>query len=241
MHLYYIFSESSEWTNLDEALLAFVSEERKKRIQSYRFPKEKKQSLYAALLLPFACTDQYDLPFAEVDPIWPAKGKPFLHSHPEIHFSIAHSGNCAAVAVSDEEIGLDAELIAKAPMKALKRAFSEEEANQILSSDDPNLEFFRIWTRKEAYGKYLGTGLSTHVLKSDTLLAEHDSRISEGILTPEGPVSKEDFIDYIKTSSTDPSPDKPYSLYYSVYGKKEATELTPVSPSALLEYYLLCV
>ncbi|MCQ2509981.1 MAG: 4'-phosphopantetheinyl transferase superfamily protein [Lachnospiraceae bacterium] len=241
MHLYYMFSEPSEWTNLDEALLAFVSDERKKKIRSFRFPKEKKLSLYAALLLPFACTDQYDLPFAEIDPVWPQKEKPRLQSHPEIHFSISHSGNCVAVAVSDEEVGLDAELIAKAPMKTMNRAFSPNETDQIQTSDDPNLEFYRIWTRKEAYGKFLGTGLSNHVLKSDTLLPEHTRRISEGILTPEAAFSKDDFKKCLQEAAISSKEYPSSALYYSVYGKKEPAELISVSPATLLEYYLLCV
>lgn len=241
MHLYFLFSETSEWTNLDRALLRFVSEERKNKINGYRFSKEKKLALYAALLLPFACTDQYDLSFAEVDPIWPQNGKPLLKSHPEIHFSIAHSGNCVAVAVSDEEIGLDAELIAKAPMKVLKRAFSPNEAAQIQTAVNPNLEFFRIWTRKEAYGKYLGTGLSTHVLKSDTLLPEHDCRISEGILTANSIFTKETFLKEVKPIDHATHAEISPAYYYSVYGKEVPVELISVSPAALLEYYLLCI
>lgn len=241
MHLYYLFPKTTEWTKLDEALLAYVAPERREKIRAYRFSKDRKLSLYAALLLPFACTDQYDLPFGEVDPSWPQIGKPVLQRHPEIHFSIAHSGSCSAVAVSDEEIGLDAELIAKAPMKALKRAFSSEESKQILSSEDPNLEFYRIWTRKEAYGKYMGTGLSSNVLKTNSLLPEHSKRIKEGIITPTTTMTKEGFTDALVKAGGVPSDDLSSALYYTVYGKETPLELTRVSETALLEYFLLYV
>lgn len=241
MHLYCIFTDSSEWTNLDEELLQFVSEERKNKINRYRFLKEKKQSLFAALLLPYACTDQYDLPFHETDPVWPSSGKPHLASHPEIHFSIAHSGSCSAVAVSDREIGLDAELIAEAPRNVMKKAFSPAETARIEASGTPDLEFYRIWTRKEAYGKYLGTGLSSQVLKTDTLLPEHDQYISEGILTPSGLVSREDFLKKENLSDGSPTDDSPPALYYSLYGKEAPAELICVSPGSLVEYYLLCI
>ncbi|MCQ2500768.1 MAG: 4'-phosphopantetheinyl transferase superfamily protein [Lachnospiraceae bacterium] len=236
MYLYYLFSESSEWTNLDEALLSYVSEERRQKIHAYKFSKDKKLSLYAALLLPYACADQYDLAFEEVDPLWPQAGKPYLQSHPEICFSIAHSGSCAAVAVSDQEIGLDAELIDKAPMKIMKRVFSPNEADRVHGSAYPDLEFFRIWTRKESFGKYLGTGLSTLVLKTDTFLPEHLSRISEGVLTPQDFYSRSEYLTMRKTSD----PELP-ALYYSVYGKKEQVNLVPVSVTTLLEYYLLYI
>lgn len=232
MHLYYIFPEKTEWTNLDEAMLSYVSPERREKIKAYRFSKDRKLSLYAALLLPFACTDQYDLPFAEIDPLWPRTGKPILQSHPEIHFSIAHSGHCSAIVISDQETGLDAELIAEAPMKAMKRAFSPEETRQIFSSEDRNLEFYRIWTRKEAYGKYLGTGLSSSVFKTNTLSSEHDRRITEGILTPTRVWTKTDYLRSFGKES---------ALYYSVYGKQQPLEITRVSETSLLEYYLLYV
>ncbi len=241
MHLYYLFFENSEWTNLDEALLAFVSEERRMKIRRYRFSKDKKHSLYASLLLSFACTDQYDLAFDEIDPIWPGSGKPVLRSHPEIHFSISHSGGCAAVAVSDAEIGLDAELIGKAPVNVLKRAFCPAEIRQIQSADDPDPEFFRIWTRKEAYGKYLGTGLSSQVLKTDTMLPEHDRHITEGVLTPGAAFSREEFLNLRKHADTGEMDAYSPALYYSVYGDAAAAELIPVSLNTLMEYYLLCI
>lgn len=241
MHLYYIIPGKTEWTNLDEALLSFVSPARKDKIRAYRLHKDRKLSLYAALLLPFACSDQYDLPFAEIDPLWPESGKPVLRSHPEIHFSIAHSGSCSAVAISDEEIGLDAELIACAPMKVMKRAFSPEETKQILTSEDANLEFYRIWTRKEAYGKYLGSGISNDLLKTNTLSEEHDGRITEGILTPQGVLTPEEYRNRQGSASSHPSSVQETALYYSVYGKKQQLEVTQVSEAALLEYYLLYI
>lgn len=234
MHLYYLFSETTEWTSSDEFLLSFVSEERRSKINRYKKTMDRKLSLYAALLLSYACADQYDLSCAEVDPVWPETGKPYLKSYSDIHFSISHSGSCAAVAVSDEKIGLDAELIAKAPMQILQRAFSPYEASLIQRASYPDLEFYRIWTRKESYGKYLGTGLSNHVLKTDTFLPEHISRISEGILTPRAAFLRSAYLTE-KDRSSAPHP----ALYYSVYGKKEPVKLVPVSVSTLMEFFLL--
>lgn len=241
MHLYYMFSESSEWSNLDEAMLAYVSEERRQKVMAYRFIRDRKLSLYAGILLPYACADQFDLPYKEVDPIWPGKQKPYLHSHPDIHFSIAHSGSCVAVAVSDKEIGLDLELIKKAPMKILKRAFSPFEAERITGSSDPNLEFYRIWTRKESYGKFLGTGLSNHVLKANTFTQEHSRCISSGILTADAAYSEAQFREHLDSLGLPSSDLASPALYYSVYGKEEAPEITPVTLKELLEFYLLWV
>ena len=38
--------------------------------------------------------------------------------------------------------------------------FSKEELEEILNSDFPEKNFFRLWTLKESYAKAIGTGLS---------------------------------------------------------------------------------
>lgn len=86
-------------------------------------------------------------------------GKPFLTDHPEIHFSISHCKGLALCGISQGEIGADAELIRSFNPKVMKRIFSPEEREFVSSSEFPEMEFFRIWTLKEALGKYLGTGI----------------------------------------------------------------------------------
>ncbi len=221
-------------------MMAYVSEERREKILRNRQPLDRKLSLYGALLLPYACSKEFGLSFQETDPVWPSRGKPYLRTHSEIHFSIAHSGGCAAAAVSDEEIGIDAELIREAPMRALKRAFSASENERILASSNSNLEFFRIWTRKEAYGKYLGSGITRDVLQADTFLPEHNDLLSEGILTPESFLTKEQYLSR-QDSSYLIAEEHSSALYYSVYSRKKPVKPVHVSHAALMEYYLLNV
>lgn len=110
-------------------------------------------------------------------------GKPFFPELPDIHFNFSHSGEYVACAFSDMEIGLDLQEHRKAHTSILriaKRFFTSEEYEAILalpagspagtgnsagSSADPDnsadrlLLFYRFWTIKEAYLKYLGCGL----------------------------------------------------------------------------------
>ncbi len=97
-------------------------------------------------------------------------GKPFLtgaHAGGDIEFNVSHSGDVFLYAVSwgrtvgvDVEWkkeGLDVEAIAR-------RYFAPAEARLLLEqapSEERLSSFYRCWTRKEAYLKAKGTGLTT--------------------------------------------------------------------------------
>ena len=87
------------------------------------------------------------------------KGKPFLVEFPDIHFNISHCDGLAVCGISDREIGVDAELIRNYNGKVMKRIFSEEEQSLISVSENPDTDFFRIWTLKESLCKFTGDGI----------------------------------------------------------------------------------
>lgn len=93
-------------------------------------------------------------------------GKPAL-AIPEapLSFNMAHSGNLAVYAFARNcRVGIDVERVrALAHMESIaSRFFSPEECSQVLALDTPERveAFFRCWTRKEAYLKAVGDGLS---------------------------------------------------------------------------------
>ena len=74
--------------------------------------------------------------------------------------SVSHSGRYTAVAITtapDVSIGIDIEERERASKRDViglsKRFFSEEEAEQVLSSEDQTDTFLRLWTMKEALMK----------------------------------------------------------------------------------------
>lgn len=89
-------------------------------------------------------------------------GKPMLATG-ELHFNISHSHGRFAVALSDEPVGVDIEQVRVAPHGVAKRFFTRREAESIATDDD----FFTVWTAKESYIKYLGTGLKTPLSSFD--------------------------------------------------------------------------
>ena len=87
-------------------------------------------------------------------------GKPFLKEEPDLYFNLSHSGTYAALCIGHTPNGIDIEHHRKDPKKIAARFFTEEEAAAIENASDSTDLFLRIWTRKEAYLKMTGDGLT---------------------------------------------------------------------------------
>ncbi|MFH9757257.1 4'-phosphopantetheinyl transferase superfamily protein [Streptomyces griseus] len=83
---------------------------------------------------------------------------------PPLHFSLSHSAGVALVGVADRPIGVDVERLPGAETVDIcsRSLHPEEQAelNEVPAGEARRKLFGRIWTRKEAYLKGLGTGLS---------------------------------------------------------------------------------
>jgi 4'-phosphopantetheinyl transferase len=87
-------------------------------------------------------------------------GKPRLCGHPGVHFNIAHCRRAVAVMVADRPVGVDVETVRGRDPYVAARCFDASEWLRVEAAADPDREFFRYWTLKEAYVKALGCGLS---------------------------------------------------------------------------------
>ncbi len=86
-----------------------------------------------------------------------ANNKPYFKDYPDIRFSISHSGDLVVLAMTDTEIGIDIEEIKERNYQPIvSRQFTEGERAEV---NDLN-GFLSVWTRKEAYLKLTGEGLS---------------------------------------------------------------------------------
>lgn len=83
-------------------------------------------------------------------------GKPCIDG---LHFNISHSFDFVVCAFADDAVGVDIEKIRDYPARVVKRLHPEE-ISRFEAAIDKNTEFFKIWTRKEAYLKCLGVGIS---------------------------------------------------------------------------------
>jgi 4'-phosphopantetheinyl transferase len=93
-------------------------------------------------------------------------GKPFLEPpHQSLEFNVSHSGDLVLFGFTRAgEIGVDVERIRPdfATLEIANRFFAPDEAKVLaaLSESERTAAFFNCWTRKEAYIKARGVGLS---------------------------------------------------------------------------------
>ena len=96
--------------------------------------------------------------FTDEDIIRGEKGKPYFRSIP-LHFGISHCDGCAVCAISDTPIGADCETIRKFKQRTAEKSFTSSELALISGSDEM---LSRLWSLKESYVKFTGTGLAGH-------------------------------------------------------------------------------
>ena len=95
------------------------------------------------------------------------QGKPYIPDSPYF-ISFSHKGDVSVAAISDHEVGVDIENItAPRNITRLSRLFDDSEVPESL------YDFYRLWTAKEAMGKYNGTGINLAVLKQKTVDVRH--------------------------------------------------------------------
>lgn len=92
-------------------------------------------------------------------------GKPALASTAHgVHFNVSHSGSWGLIAVARSEVGVDVEHVRprRASSRLADRFLTEGERALLQSrlASHGDTSFFMVWSRKEAYLKAVGVGLS---------------------------------------------------------------------------------
>ncbi|MEP0869970.1 4'-phosphopantetheinyl transferase superfamily protein [Trichocoleus desertorum AS-A10] len=142
-----------------------LTSDEQERAAKFYFPKDRQHFIMARGLLRLILGRYLDQAPAHLRFVYNAYGKPSLEASPSLHFNLSHSKGLALLGVSsDRELGIDLEYIrTDFPVdQVAKSVFSVSEQNILRSLPDalkPEA-FFNAWTRKEAYIKGLGQGLS---------------------------------------------------------------------------------
>jgi 4'-phosphopantetheinyl transferase len=148
------------------------------RAARFRFERDRQHFKAARSALRIILGRYLNLPPASLEFAQTEYGKPFL-TNPEgagVLFNLSHSGEVALIAVARErEVGVDVEFMRAdfATNEVAEQFFSMAEI-YTLSGLEPHLRtqaFFNCWTRKEAYVKARGEGLSMPLDVFDVSLA----------------------------------------------------------------------
>ena len=103
-------------------------------------------------------------------------GKPFVRGASSLSFNLSHSGDLALVAVAPgAAVGVDIEQVRDDVEceRLARRFFSDHEQRELfaLPAADRMAAFFTCWTRKEAFIKGVGEGLSIPLADFDVPVA----------------------------------------------------------------------
>ncbi len=84
------------------------------------------------------------------------KGKPYIEGLP-VHFNVSHSENLWLCIVGEAPCGIDIQVAKECDYEKIARKHFDE-VEQAYVKLAGSAGFFRLWTRREAYGKYTGEG-----------------------------------------------------------------------------------
>jgi len=156
----YLFNElESLENNFSDAMLPFLSTERRAKVERLQSQTGKNASVAAYILLRLALQEEYRIHEAVVFE-YLDKGKPVLKDHPHIHFNLSHTKGVAACVISDNKVGVDVQDIRYVTDKAAKRILTENEYIKFKSTPNPDEYFCEIWAIKESYMKMTGQGIA---------------------------------------------------------------------------------
>ena len=157
-------------------LLSIEEQERARRFRVDRARKEfvLTRGTLRSLLAQYLGGSPQDIRFQYAD-----HGKPTVEGESSLFFNVSHTSCLALMAfVKQRAIGVDVENVGREveAERLTERFFSEHERQALsrLEGDELQAAFFRCWTRKEAYIKAKGDGLSLPLHQFDVSIVEGD-------------------------------------------------------------------
>ncbi|KAA3617197.1 MAG: 4'-phosphopantetheinyl transferase superfamily protein [Calditrichaeota bacterium] len=164
VHIWLIRYDQSESILAESGII--LSKEEKERASRFHFEIDHRRYSVTRSLLKKILGKILSKPALKIKFTFNKYGKPELVQQSEkIFFNVSHSGNLGLIAISDiAQIGVDVEKYREEMITGdiAKRFFSDLEVTEFLSlNENEKLQgFFNCWTRKEAFIKAVGKGLS---------------------------------------------------------------------------------
>lgn len=150
-----------------------LSQYRREKLARISNPMAYARSLGAERLL-MAALQELDGPMPPLEITCSEAGKPALQDGPA--FSLSHSGERVLCALSDEPVGADLQQLRPCNPALVRRFFTAEEGAWLEAQQERDLAFTLLWSLKESYVKFLGSGIAETHLDSFTVRVLPDGR-----------------------------------------------------------------
>lgn len=178
MHLWLV-NVATDSQNI-EKLRNTLNGEELKRADKFTFEKDRNQFITAHGTLRNVLSKYLEISPTEIQFKKNKNRKPqVLFPLTSLKFNISHSENKILISVSEDETGVDIEMIKPGPgyKDFIKTYFSSDEQNKILSSPNPDETFYKYWTRKESVLKASGLGIIDNLKEIEVSNEENNSNL----------------------------------------------------------------
>lgn len=89
--------------------------------------------------------------------------KPFLKNYPGWYFNISHSKTAVCCVLSRKEMGIDIEEVGEYKESLAAYICNDKELESLHDSENKADDFYKLWTRKEAVFKMIGSGITNDI------------------------------------------------------------------------------
>lgn len=144
-----------------------MTEKRRLAVERIRSEADRKRTAAGEMLAREMLSRRCGMNPSEITFARTERGKPYAAGLP-VHFSVSHSGERILCAVCDSPVGADIERIRPVRESLIRRVCNDRAGGEYsyvcesgISDEERLRRFFLVWTGKEAYVKYLGTGIAS--------------------------------------------------------------------------------
>jgi 4'-phosphopantetheinyl transferase len=177
VHLWPLRIGAEAWPGID--WVSFLSKDEQDRAKRFKYARDAYRYTASRALLRFVLASYLRLAARDLEFEYSTNGKPFLPDGGQLRFNLSHSHDAALIGVTlGREIGIDVERIRDdLEVEQIARQFFSK-AEQLAITTLPVIQrqraFFDCWTRKEAFVKARGDGLSLPLDHFDVSVRPHE-------------------------------------------------------------------
>lgn len=169
-------------------LTKFLSIEEIDRSKKFVFDKDKNVYILSHGMLNKAISDELELDFSQLEIRYFDNKKPYIKGY-HLDFNLSHSDVFFAYVIASSnkmKVGIDIEKIKKMEINSIVDEYMHPQEKEYIYSAkmdfDKRIRFYEIWTRKEAYLKLFGVGITVALenINVSPQIANYRNQIEKG-------------------------------------------------------------